>query len=137
MPRVLIAGIGFFLGAGILVVMAVRQEGIPTVSASQLNDPKYAGEEVFLDVKVTEILQAAKPSRFRVLGRTGGSEPVLVETDAVLSDTFGVGSDLRIKGVYDSKSRRFAASYVDTKCPSKYEGAKEGAPAATPVRQVP
>lgn len=127
MARFVIAGAAFVLGVALLIVFAVREGGIPTVSVAHLESDEYAGEEVFLDGEVTEIQQDANPARFLLLDKRGGDQPIQIETREVLSDTFEVGSNLRVKGSYDQESKEFHANYVDTKCPSKYEGTGSGA----------
>ena len=125
MQRILIAGVTFFLGMAILVWMAVKEEGIPTVAVNHVTSQDYEGGDVFLVVVVGEVEQFASPARFSVLDKEGGTTPLRVETREVLSDTFGKGSDLRIKGTYDPETEVFTATWVDTKCPSKYEGTRE------------
>ena len=134
MTRIFIAGGAFFLGVAILIAMAVREGGVPTVSADHVTSDGYQGEEVFLVVQVSKIQRMANPARFSVLDKDGGTTPLEVETKAVLSDTFSEGSDLRIKGTFDPVSEVFTATWVDTKCPSKYDGTREGGPSeyATP-----
>lgn len=125
MTRIVIAGATFFLGVGILIGMAVREEGIPTVSIGEVTSQEYGGEPVFLVVQVESIQQMANPARFRVLDKQGGTTSLRVETREVLSDTFAKGSDLRVKGTYDPGTEVFTATWVDTKCPSKYEGSAD------------
>ena len=126
MARFVIAGATFVLGVALLIGLALREGGIPTVSAAHLEAAEYEGEQVFMDGQVTEIQQKTNPARFKFLCKRGGSRPIQVETREVLSDTFDVGSDLRVKGSYDKGSRKFTATYVDTKCPSKYEEGEAG-----------
>lgn len=125
MPRVLIAGAAFLLGLGILMTMALREGGVETVEASFVLSDAYGGKEVYIDCQVTDIEQKANPARFTVLGKTGGTKEIDVETRVTLSDTFEVGSDLRMKGKYDREKKVFDASYIDTKCPSKYDGTRD------------
>jgi hypothetical protein len=125
MARIVIAGLAFFLGMGLLIGMAVKEEGIPTVPLDHVVSPAYQGEEVFLVVRVESIQQMINPARFRVLDKQGGLKSLQVETREVLADTFGKESDLRIRGTYDPGTEVFTATWVDTKCPSKYEGTRE------------
>lgn len=134
MPRVLIAGAAFVLGLGILMTMALREGGVETVDAPHVLSSEYRGQEVYVDVQVTDIEQKANPARFTVLGKTGGTQKIDVETRVTLSDTFEVGSDLRMKGTYDKEKKIFDASYIDTKCPSKYDGTRDASPTRTSER---
>lgn len=122
MVRIAIAGGTFLLGVALLLLMAVREGGIPTVPVSHVTSGEYTGEVVFLDVVVQEIQELEKPARFLVLNKEGGATPLQVETRETLSDTFAQGSDLRVKGTYEPESKTFTATWVDTKCPSRYEG---------------
>ncbi len=134
MPRVMIAGGAFFIGAAILIGMAVREEGIPTVAIGYITAEAYQGEgveayqgeEVFLVVQVKSVERLGNPARFAVLDKKGGTRVLQVETRVVLSDTFANGSDLRIKGTFDPLKDLFTATWVDTKCPSKYDGTRDG-----------
>jgi hypothetical protein len=125
MPRILIAGATFVVGLGILMAMALREGGVETVDAAHLLSDDYRGDEVYIDAQVTDIVQKANPARFTVLGKAGGTQRVDVETEVTLSDTFEVGSDLRMKGKYDKEKKIFDANYIDTKCPSKYDGTRD------------
>ena len=138
MARFVIAGSTFFLGVSLLIALALREGAIPTVSASHLESEEYDGGQVFLDGRVTEIQQKMNPARFKFLCKSGGSRAIQVETREVLSDTFDVGSDLRVKGSYDKGTRNFTATYVDTKCPSKYEGNEsDGSTSSSPAYGAP
>ena len=132
MARFVIAGSTFALGVALLVTFAIREGAIPTVAAAHLETDEYDGREVFLDGQVTEIQQDANPARFLFICKRGGNQALQVETREVLSDTFEVGSNLRVKGRYDRESKEFQASYIDTKCPSKYEERESGGPSTYP-----
>ncbi|MCZ6691046.1 MAG: cytochrome c maturation protein CcmE [Planctomycetota bacterium] len=120
MPRVMIAGGVFFIGVAILIGMAVREEGTPTVVIGHITSGEYQGDAVFLVVQVQSVDRLGNPARFTVRDKRAGTRVLQVETREVLSDTFANGSDLRIKGTFDPLKDLFTATWVDTKCPSKY-----------------
>ena len=103
-----------------------------TVAAADLESADYDGGEVFIDGEVTEIQQMKNPTRFLFICKRGGSQALQIETREVISDTFEVGSSVRLKGRYDRGAKAFTASHIDTKCPSKYEESQTGSQTGSP-----
>ena len=121
-PFVLIAG-----GLIALVTMGIVQGGIPEIQVHELLSGDYSGRKVKVHGKIARIEKETRPLVFEVCDKLDASKVIRVEVDDVRPDLFKVGNDVAVEGALDGPL--FNGTKIYTKCPSKYEASKEGAPA--------
>jgi cytochrome c-type biogenesis protein CcmE len=109
------------------VVYLVSREGAYYRQVSELSDGDYVGKNVKVGGRVLgdTLGHDASGFFFDIQDLTGEVDTVSVEYDGQMPDTFGPGVDVVVLGTYGESAAggRITASQVQTKCPSKYEGA--------------
>jgi cytochrome c-type biogenesis protein CcmE len=109
------------------VVYVVSREGAYYRQVSELAGGEYVGKNVKVGGRVLSDGLAHDDSGFvfDIQDLTGQADTVKVEYDGQVPDTFGPGADVVVLGTYSESAAGglITASQVQTKCPSKYEGA--------------
>jgi len=109
------------------VVYVVSREGAYYRQVSELAGGGYVGKNVKVGGRVlAETLTHDEAGFvFDIQDLTGEADTVKVEYDGQVPDTFGPGVDVVVLGTYAESAAGglITASQVQTKCPSKYEGA--------------
>jgi cytochrome c-type biogenesis protein CcmE len=118
------------------VVYVVSREGAYYRQVSELTGGEYVGKNVKVGGRVLgdSLTRGDSGFVFDIQDLTGQADTVKVEYDGQVPDTFGPGADVVVLGTYSESAAGglITASQVQTKCPSKYEGAAT-TPTATPA----
>lgn len=118
------------------VVYVVSREGAYYRQVSELAGGGYEGKNVKVGGRVLgdTLLHGATGFAFVIQDLTGEADTVNVEYDGQVPDTFGAGVDVVVLGTYTESAAGglITATQVQTKCPSKYEGAGT-TPTASPA----
>jgi cytochrome c-type biogenesis protein CcmE len=136
-----------FLG---LLVIGIREGGVPEIQAHELATVAPGGETVRMHGILHEIRSNERPLRFVVRDKERPDVLVPVYADKTRPDTFQESYDIAVDGNWDAARGEFVARQILTKCPSKYESEEKAgigsgveyerrrksgtAPAAEPVR---
>jgi cytochrome c-type biogenesis protein CcmE len=109
------------------VVYVVSREGAYYRQVSELAGGEYVGKNVKVGGRVLgdSLTHGDSGFAFDIQDLTGEADTVKVEYDGQVPDTFGPGADVVVLGTYSESAAGglITASQVQTKCPSKYEGA--------------
>ena len=109
------------------VVYVVSREGAYYRQVSELSGGDYVGKNVKVGGRVLgdTVMRDESGLAFEIQDLTGKTDTVTVGYDGQLPDTFGPDVDVVVLGTYDESAAGglITASQVQTKCPSKYEGA--------------
>ncbi len=109
------------------VVYVVGREGAYYRQVSELDQGDYVGKNVKVGGRVLADTLSHDESGFLfdIQDLTGQADTVKVEYDGQVPDTFGPGVDVVVLGTYSESAAGglITATQVQTKCPSKYEGA--------------
>jgi cytochrome c-type biogenesis protein CcmE len=123
--RFIIVGV-IALAALVYIVITAFQHGTTryyTVSTILEQSASVAGETVRVSGGLSTITQGTGASRWQfVLSESGKDLPVVYQ--GIVPDAFKVGNELMVEGHLDPAGV-FQAQTIITKCPSKYEPAKQ------------
>jgi cytochrome c-type biogenesis protein CcmE len=114
---VVVAALGFLVYTGLndnMVYYYHVDEFLPKASSLQ-------GEVIKVNGKVTEGSIRKDHLNYDFIIHGAVHNTVSVNYNGVVPDTFKDGSDVVVEGTYDLNSRKFHATTLLAKCPTKYE----------------
>lgn len=135
--KVVIPFLLILVGLAGLIAMGVAQGGIPELQVSELRGGEFEDRTVKVHAMLTSVESETRPLRFTVSDKLDPDLKIPVVYDATKPDTFTVGYEIAVEGVFDQATGTFDAEHVYTKCPSKYEAESKEMKAAGTTPAVP